>query len=99
MRQFYYYLHTTECNTLYELRKSFLNQISLPSLTEEQWKLMNRPVTRAEVLDAICTLRSGKAPGPDGYGQEYHTKMIRVVVGPLTDMFWTPLGIDVFLPL
>lgn len=32
MRQFYYKLYSTECNTLDDLRKSFLDQISLPLL-------------------------------------------------------------------
>ena len=87
MRQFYCKLYSTECNTSDELRKSFLDQISLPSLTEKQRELLNRPVTREEVLDAIRTLQSGKAPGPDGYGPEYYKKMSRVAVGPLTEMF------------
>ena len=65
---------STECNTSDELRKSFLDQISFPSLTEEQLELLNSPVTREEVLDAICTLHSGKAPVPDGYGPEYYKK-------------------------
>lgn len=80
--------NSTKCNTSDELRKSFMDQISLPSLIEEQRELLNRPVTREEVLDAICTLQSGKAWGPDGYGPEYYKKkMSRVVVGPLTNMF------------
>lgn len=87
MRQFYHKLYSSECNTSDELRKSFLDQISFPSLTEEQRELLNREVTREEVLDAIRSLQSGKAPGPDGYGPEYYKKMSRAVVGPLTDMF------------
>ncbi len=92
MRQFYYKLYSTECNTSDELRKSFLDQVSLPSLTEEQREFLNRPVTGKEVLDAIRTLQSGKAPGPDGYGPEYYKKMSRVVVGPLTNMFLDSFG-------
>ncbi len=82
MRQFYNKLYSTEYNTLDELRKSFLDQISLPSLTEEQRELLNRPVTREEVLDAIRTLQSGKAPGPDGYGPEYYKKNEQSCGGP-----------------
>uniref|UniRef100_A0A3Q1GBQ8 Uncharacterized protein n=1 Tax=Acanthochromis polyacanthus TaxID=80966 RepID=A0A3Q1GBQ8_9TELE len=55
--------------------ENFLDQISLPSLMEEQQEILNGPITREEVLEAIRTLQSGKAP------------MSRVVVGPLTDMF------------
>ena len=62
MRQFYYKLYSTECNASDELRKSFLDQISL---TEEQQELLNRP--REEVLGTIHTFQSGKAPGPDGW--------------------------------
>ena len=87
MKQFYHKLYSTECNTSDDLRKAFLDQTNLPSLTEEQRELLNAPITREEVLEAIRSLQSGKAPGPDGYGPEYYKKMSRVVVGPLTDMF------------
>lgn len=87
MRQFYHKLYSTECNTSEQVRKAFLDQISLPSLTEGQQEILNRPITRKEVLESIHSLQSGKAPGPDGYGPEYYKKMSNMVVGPLTDMF------------
>ena len=48
---------------------------------------MCRPITAQEVLDTIQSLQSGKAPGPDGFGPEFHKKMAKFVVGPLTNMF------------
>lgn len=72
MRKFYYKLYSTKCDTSNEQRISFLDQVSLPSLTVEQREFLNRPVTKEEVLDAIRTLQSGKAPEAptDGYGPE-----------------------------
>eukprot|EP00745_Piridium_sociabile_P014170 TRINITY_DN20886_c0_g1_i8.p1 TRINITY_DN20886_c0_g1~~TRINITY_DN20886_c0_g1_i8.p1 ORF type:complete len:261 (+),score=20.11 TRINITY_DN20886_c0_g1_i8:185-967(+) len=32
----------------------------------EELNLMNRPITREEVILAVCRLKKGKAPGPDG---------------------------------
>lgn len=70
MRQFYHKLYSTECNTPDELRKAFLDQTNLPSLTEEQREHLNRPITRDKVLGSIRTLQNRKATGPDGYRPE-----------------------------
>lgn len=40
-----------------------------------------------EVLEAITSLKSGKAPGPDGLCPEFYKKLSHLIVEPLTDMF------------
>lgn len=41
--------------------------MTLSSLTEEQQTVLNRPITKDEVLDAMGTPKSRKAPELDGY--------------------------------
>lgn len=68
MRQFYHKRYSAECNA-HDSRKTFLDKTSLPSHTGEQRELLNKQITKEEVLGALHTLQSGKAPGPDGFGQ------------------------------
>lgn len=58
MKQFYLKLYSFECITSDDLRKTFMDQTSLPSLTEEQ-ELLKKPITREEVLVAIRLMAMG----------------------------------------
>ena len=48
--------------------------MNLPTLSEEQRSDLCRPITEQEVLESIKSLRSGKSPGPDGFGPEFSKK-------------------------
>ncbi len=87
MRQFYQKLYSSETNVLADSYNSFLNRIKLASLSGEQQADLNKPITREEVLEAIKSLKGGKAPGPDGFGPEFYKKMSKFILEPLTDMY------------
>lgn len=59
---------------------AFLQQITLPKLTEMQPTSLNEPFTEQEYLATIRSLPLGKAPGPDGlmgeYYQQYSSQLI-----------------------
>lgn len=93
MRQFYQKLYSSECELSEGRRKEFLDRVSLPSLSEEQKEKLTAPVTEREVHAAIASLRSGKAPGPDGLCPEFYKKLSHLLAGPLTDMFLDSFGI------
>ena len=45
----------------------FLDTCRLPSLNQEEVKILNRPITREEVEATIRSLPHKKRPGPDGF--------------------------------
>ena len=50
----------------------FLDTCVLPSLSQEEVEIMNRPITRSEVEAAIKSLPQKKSPGPDGFTAEFY---------------------------
>lgn len=51
---------------------SFLSQLSLPKLSQQQLDTMNAPITLQEVLKTFQSSKLLKAPGPDGLPDEYY---------------------------
>lgn len=44
----------------------FLDQCTLPSLSAKGRKLLNEPITIAELTEAVVTMANSKSPGTDG---------------------------------
>lgn len=59
----------------------WLNNLHLPTLTEQQIKSLNEPCTDIEITNIIKTLKSSTAPGPDGFSTSYYKKICSPV-GP-----------------
>lgn len=74
IKDFYHDLYSSECRDSSALRKNFLDKITFPTLSAESSKDLDRPITAQEVMESIKSLRSGKAPGPDGFGPEFYKK-------------------------
>lgn len=68
---FYKKLYTSE-NPLESDIQSFLEQLSLPTLSDEDNAHLGRPFTSEEVLETIKSLPLGKSPGLDGYPAEFY---------------------------
>ena len=47
----------------------------------------DRPVSEAELFDAMMTLKSGKTPGGDGLTLEFYKKYWKLLVTPLLNMY------------
>ncbi|MGL4484778.1 MAG: RNA-directed DNA polymerase, partial [Anaerovoracaceae bacterium] len=65
----------------------FFFLIELPSITEHQKLALNGPILREEVLTAIRSLQTGKAPGQDGLSSEFYAEFLDILVYPLLEMF------------
>lgn len=49
--------------------------------------MLDRPVTRGEILTALMCLQSGKSPGLNDYTVEFYKKFQQHLIGPLMDMY------------
>ncbi|KAF7654481.1 hypothetical protein LDENG_00069260 [Lucifuga dentata] len=54
---------------------SFLDQLELPKVKNEQNKLLANEITDKEIQNAISHLKPNKAPGPDGFPSEWYKEM------------------------
>ena len=50
----------------------FLENFNLPSLNQEEIKIMNNPITTTETEAVIKNLPKSKSPGPDGFTGEFY---------------------------
>ena len=50
----------------------FLDTCTLPSLNQEEFETLNRPITKAEVEAAINNLPTKKNPAPDGFTAQFY---------------------------
>ena len=66
----------------------FLDTCTLPSLNQEEFETLNRPITRSEVEASISSLPTKKCPGPDGFTAEFYQTYKEELV-PLLKLFQT----------
>ena len=70
-RDYYKQLYAHKSENLEEMDK-FMDTCTLPSLIQEEFEILNRPVTRPEVEAAINSLPTKKSLGPDGFTAEFY---------------------------
>ena len=66
--------------------EAFFQDISLPTLKEEERESLEAPVTEREILAALKAFPTGKAPGNDGFTIELY-KCLQNNLSPLTLLF------------
>ena len=71
IRDYYKQLYAHKLVNLEEMDK-FLDTCLLPSLNQEEVKILNRPITRCEVEATIKSLPHKKSPGPDGFTAKFY---------------------------
>lgn len=43
------------------------SKINLPSLSEDDQRLLGRPIREQEIFEALTQMKNGECPGPDGF--------------------------------
>lgn len=67
--------------------EDFLNSVNLPSLTHAQSQDLNAPITVEEITTIVKSLPRGKAPGPDGFSNEYYHAFIHTLAPHICAIF------------
>lgn len=67
--------------------ETFLDNISLPALTEDHIAELEAPITSEEVGEVIRNLKGGTAPGPDGFSVPYY-KAFSEILTPYLNRFF-----------
>lgn len=75
-RDFYRNLYTSSSSSSEEGIKNFLGGLNIPFLSENQWDLLDSPITEDEISEVIKNLPTGKAPGPDGFTAEFFKMLL-----------------------
>lgn len=70
-QQYYSNLYTSQCTSDPLDTDSFLDTLDIPSIDQDQLTALENPISELEITQAISTLQSGKAPGPDGFPSEF----------------------------
>lgn len=95
--QFYKNLYTSKSNTDYTAMQDFLNKCNLPQLDENEAAQLNSEISVEEVKKAITSLKSNKAPDPDGLPGELYKKF-NVTLCPYLHRMFTQAHMDGVLP-
>lgn len=66
-----YFIHLYILQTVY-LINDFLENITLPTLTDEDKAILEQPISKAEIGQAIKSMKNRKTPGPGGYPIEFY---------------------------
>lgn len=85
-QKFYENLYS-ECRNTADKCEKFLSSLNLPKISASDQAILEQPLTYNEILKALMSLQSGKAPGLDGFMPEFYKTFQSQLMNPLMDMY------------
>ncbi len=73
-KEFYLKLYSSDTDLDPQVMDKFLRKCNISTLSPEDRASLNKDISLEEVQDTINTLKSGKAPSPDGLPVELYKK-------------------------
>lgn len=86
-RDFFAALYTTRAPNDTSVMDSFLSDLPLPQLTEEQVEELEAPLTADEISEAIAQFPGSKAPGSGGPPVEFYSSYSELLVPKLLSLY------------
>lgn len=86
-RSFFASLYSSAASKSGEEMAEMLADIELPMLSQSQNEMLEAPITRDDIEDAISHLNPSKAPGSDGLPLEFYTTYAKTLVPRLNVIF------------
>ena len=84
---FYESLYQSEYPENTQSQIEFLDQLDIPTITDQDKTELDKLFTVKEMLEAVQNMRSGKTPGPDGIPIEIYKLFPEKLLPPLLEMF------------
>lgn len=85
-KKFYVNLYESESPEDLSTIDTFLNNIDLPKLNQDDQRYLDSPFTPKEIENALGTLQSNKSPGEDGFPPEFYKEFKDLLVPLLMDV-------------
>lgn len=86
-RVFYERLYSSECSPNLDGQATFLNDLNIPKLSEEENKTLDEEITKQEIAEALGSMQAGKAAGLDGIPIDLYKTFQSKLLTPLLEMF------------
>lgn len=71
-KSYYAKLYTSQTSTNTAEIQAFLDGLELPKINKEDQTTLDTSITNEDIIQAINSMQSGKAPGPDGFPTEFY---------------------------
>ena len=85
--QFYTHLYSSESEGDPTLIDDFFSKLNIPTISEEDKAQLEEPLSLGELNNAIKSMQTSKAPGPDGYISEFYKAFSDMLSPVLFDVF------------
>lgn len=66
---------------------TLLAEIAVPTLSQSQTKMLEAPISKEDIVEAMSYLNPSKAPGSDGLPLEFYTTYSETLVPKLYKLF------------
>lgn len=96
-KNFYSTLYSSESKNDQKLIDNFFENLQIPTISLDNKKILDQPITKEEIKQAILNMQNSKCPGPDGYSAEFYKAFIEQISPLLLNVYNEALTVG-FLP-